>query len=106
MWPKLIEIEGVGCRASQGFADFVTNGELNIWSVPDDAYIFGPSNNKDTMKQGDYIFYKSKEHGLYPTIVDRIKGDRVRCEGPRGQMIWVSISKCQLQEEWRKENEL
>ena len=65
-----------------------------------------PDNTITSMiRPGDYIFYKTKEGGTYPTIADRVGRKRIYCEVHDGRHTWVSKSNCQLQEEWRKENE-
>lgn len=60
---------------------------------------------KQQFKVGDYIFYRTKEGGMYPTIAERVGPKRIYCEVHDGRTAWVSKSNCQLQEEWRKENE-
>lgn len=55
-------------------------------------------------KPGDYIFYKTKEGGMYPTIAERVGRRWIYCEVHDGRHAWVSQANCQLQEEWRKEN--
>jgi len=57
------------------------------------------------IKPGDYIYYRTKDGGMYPTIAERVGCKRIYCEVQGGRMAWVSKSNCQLQEEWRKENE-
>lgn len=71
---------------------------LDIITEPDNTII-------DMIKPGDYIFYKTKEFGLWPAVVEMVGKRWLRIEGPTGKMIWVSKSNCQLQEDWRKENE-
>jgi len=71
---------------------------LDIITEPDNTIIY-------MIKPGDYIFYKTKEFGLWPAVVEMVGKRWLRIEGPTGKMIWVSKSNCQLQEEWRKENE-
>lgn len=58
-----------------------------------------------SIKPGDYIFYNTEDGGKYPTIARRVGCKRIYCEVHDGRMAWVSKSNCQLQEEWRKENE-
>lgn len=71
---------------------------LDIITEPDNTIT-------DMIKQGDHIFYKTKEGGMYPTIADRVGRKRILCEVHDGRQAWVSKSNCQLQEAWRKENE-
>lgn len=65
--------------------------------------LLNKQNHKTMFKKGDYIFYRTKEYGLFPTVIDRVGPRRVRCGGPTGKAVWVDPRNCQLQEEWRKE---
>lgn len=72
---------------------------MYLWAVTEQR------NTLTTMKAGDYIYYKTKDHGLWPTVIEKVGRRWLYIEGPTGKMIWVAKSNCQLQEEWRKENE-
>ena len=62
-------------------------------------------------KPGDHIFYRSDDAGHWPCVVQassmlgRKRGRCVKVMLPCGKLGWVSVNNCQLQEEWRKENE-
>ncbi|HQZ44287.1 MAG TPA: hypothetical protein PK735_15465 [Flavobacteriales bacterium] len=62
--------------------------------------------NKRKFKTGDYVFYHNKELGSLPCKVTKVYDSgliAVTVSGPNRKV--VSASKCQLQEEWAKENE-
>ena len=57
---------------------------------------------KHNLKVGDYVFHRNDEHGSFPCVVERIgRGDRIKVS----HLGWVSARKCQLQDEWAKEND-
>lgn len=58
-------------------------------------------------KEGDHIFYFSKELGTLQCVVTKVFAAGVvglRVDGPNSKV--VSEKKCQLQSEWAKENAL
>lgn len=66
------------------------------------------------IKQGDNIFYVTKEFGHFPTKAYRItRKGRVLIDNPKlgmtfpsvvPQMVFVKIENCILQSEWEKQN--
>lgn len=79
---------------------------LDIITEPDNTII-----DMKRFEPGDYIFYRTSDGGTHPAVViacsmlGHKRGRCVKIEAPNGRNVWVSVSNCQLQEEWRKENE-
>ena len=56
-------------------------------------------------KTGDHIFYHSADAGLLPCKVIRVSVHRLTISAGEGHQVRVKPANCQLQDEWRKENE-
>jgi hypothetical protein len=84
------------------------NRLLDIITEPDNTIT---NMLQPTVTPGDYIFYKTAEGATHPAVVmacsmlGRKRGRCVKIDGPNGRTVWVSVSNCQLQSEWAKENE-
>lgn len=61
--------------------------------------------NTTNFKTGDYIFYRSADAGLLPCKVIRVSAHRLTISAGEGHQVRVKPENCQLQEEWRKEND-
>ena len=51
------------------------------------------------MKTGSYVYYYDKNGNTCPTIVEAVKGNKIKIENLNFKMVWVDKKNCVLQEE-------
>jgi hypothetical protein len=51
------------------------------------------------MKKGDYIYYRDNHGNTCPTIIESVRGNKIKIKNLGGQSVWVKKSNCVLQSE-------